>query len=351
MNYKNFYKNKKILVTGSTGFKGSWLCYILYNFGSKVYGFSDSLNKDHLNYKILKLDKKITTFFGDVTDYKKINQVINKTKPEIIFHLAAQSLVKKSYNFPLQTFRSNSIGVLNVLDICRNTKFLKSIVIITSDKCYKNKESNSGYKESDEIGGLDPYSASKAVSENIFYSYLNSFYKNNKSLGIVSARAGNVIGGGDWSADRILPDYIKSLKYKKKFSIRSPQATRPWQHIFELINGYLILAHKTYGNNKFNGSWNFGPNKKNSISVIEMITRSAKLLLSKKKIFIINNKKNAETKNLFLNANKSNKLLNWHPKFDINQTLKFTCDWYAAFLKKQDLEKFSYKQFKKYFLI
>lgn len=345
-----FFKNKKIVITGNTGFKGSWLSYVLLNLGAKVYGYSKKIEKDHLNFRVLKLKNKIFQTNGDVCDKIKLTKFLKKTKPDIIFHLAAQSLVKKSYNDPINTFKSNSIGVLNVLEISRNLKNLKSLVIVTSDKCYKNSEKKGGYKENDHLSGSDPYSGSKAAAEIIFNSYKMSFYDKKLNLGLVSARAGNVIGGGDWSQDRIIPDFIKSIKYKKKFIIRSPKSTRPWQHVFDLINGYLLLSFKSYGNNKFNGSWNFGPNKTNSIQVLEIINFMKKYLNLKKKIVIKEDNKIKETINLFLNASKSRKFLDWKPKFKISKSLETTSDWYEYYIHDKNLEKISKKQFDEYFI-
>lgn len=348
--YIKFFKNKKIIITGNTGFKGSWLTYILINLGANVYGYSEKLDTKHLNYKLLGLDKKVVTKYGDISDKNKLKKFINKVKPQIIFHLAAQALVKKSYNNPFQTFKTNVEGVLNILEISRDLKNLKCLMIVTSDKCYKNFEKKTGYLETDQLSGEDPYSSSKAAAENIFYSYNKSFYKLKKNIGIVSVRAGNVIGGGDWSEDRIIPDFIKSIMIKKKFVIRSPNSTRPWQHVFDLINGYLILCFKCYGNNRYNGSWNFGPAKKNSITVLKMIQILKKILKTDKNINIKQSKKIKETVNLYLNAKKSEKFLKWKPKFNIFNSLKFTADWYENYINKKDIKKVSLEHFRSFFL-
>ena len=272
-----FFKGKKIFITGHTGFKGSWLTYILYLSGAKLVGYSLRPKNRFDNFYLLKLDKKIKNYYGDIRNKKVIESKIKKFNPDILFHLAAQPLVKESYKNPEFTFSTNVIGTLNVLEIIKEVKSVKSAIIVTSDKCYKNYEKISGYSEDDELGGEDPYSASKAAAENIFFSYQKSFFNNKNKIGLVSVRAGNVIGGGDWSEDRIIPDLIKSIIYRKKFIIRSPKSTRPWQHIFDLINGYLILSKRIYGNNKLNGSWNFGPNK-NHITVKQVISKLIKKL-------------------------------------------------------------------------
>ncbi len=344
-----FFRGKKIFVTGHTGFKGSWLAYILYLSGGKILGYSLKPKNKFDNFYLLKLDKKIKNYYGDVRDKDNLKKEIKKFKPDIIFHLAAQPLVKESYKNPRFTFSTNIFGTLNILETLREIKSVKSAIIITSDKCYKNYEQKSGYSEEDELGGEDPYSASKAAAENIFFSYQRSFFKNRNKIGLVSVRAGNVIGGGDWSQDRIIPDLIKSIITKKKFIIRSPKSTRPWQHIFDLLNGYLILSKKIYGNNKYNGSWNFGPNQ-NHITVDEVISKLIGILDINKKVFVKTDKKIKETALLSLNINKSKKNLNWKTKLSLNQSLKIIAEWYLCYINdKKNIEKFSRKQIERFF--
>jgi len=344
-----FFKNKKIFITGHTGFKGSWLAYILYLSGAKVTGYSLKPKNKQDNFYLLKLDSKIKNYYSDIRNEKNLKNKIKKCKPDIIFHLAAQPLVKESYKNPKFTFSTNIIGTLNILEAARDVKSVKSVLIITSDKCYKNYEKKSGYSEADELGGKDPYSASKAAAENIFYSYNESFYKSKKKLGLVSVRAGNVIGGGDWSKDRIIPDLIKSIIFNKKFILRSPKSTRPWQHVFDLLNGYLMLSKKIYGNNKYNGSWNFGPNKSH-LTVKDVISGLVDIMEIKKKIFIKKDKKLKETDLLSLKINKSKKYLKWKPKLTFFQTLKMTAEWYQCFINdKKKIVELSKKQINNYF--
>ena len=344
-----FFKGKKIFITGHTGFKGSWLAYILYLSGAKVAGYSLKPKNKFDNFYLLKLNKKIQNYFGDVRDEKNLIKKIKNFKPDIIFHLAAQPLVKESYDSPKFTFSTNLLGTLNVLEAIREVKNIKSALIITSDKCYKNYEKKGGYSEEDELGGDDPYSASKAAAENIFHSYQKSFFKHKNKIGLVSVRAGNVIGGGDWSKDRIIPDLIKSIISNKKFTIRSPKSTRPWQNVFDLLNGYLILSIKIYGNNKFNGSWNFGPNDSH-VTVKEVISKLIKILKVNKKIFIKIDKKIKETELLSLKTDKSKKYLKWKPKLSFNQNLKITGDWYLCYINsKVNIENISKKQVESFF--
>ena len=349
MSNLEFFKGKKIFITGHTGFKGSWLAYILYLSGAKIAGYSLKPKNRYDNFYLLKLDKKILSYFGDIRDKKKLSDKINEFKPDIIFHLAAQPLVKESYRDPKFTFSTNILGTVNILESIREVTSIKSAVIITSDKCYKNYEKKSGYSEEDELGGEDPYSASKAAAENIFYSYQKSFFKNKKKIGLVSVRAGNVIGGGDWSQDRIIPDLIKSIILKKKFIIRSPKSTRPWQHIFDLLNGYLILSAKIYENNKFNGSWNFGPNV-NHVTVKEVITKLISILGINKRVFIKIDKTIKETGLLSLKTHKSKSNLKWKTKLSLNQNLKIIAEWYLCYINnKKNIEKLSKRQVESFF--
>jgi len=341
-----FYKNKKILITGHTGFKGSWLTMVLKLLGSKVYGFSLS-GENFKNLKIFGIQNSIKNYYGNASNYKKYEKIIKKIKPEIIFHLAAQSLVRKSYNDPYNTFQSNTIGVLNILEIKRRNNFIKSLVIVTSDKCYKNKESSFGYNEFSEIGGDDPYSGSKAAAENIFYSYSVSFRKLFSNA--CSVRAGNVIGGGDWSEDRVIPDTVRSILKKKKIFIRSPNAIRPWQHVLEPISGYVKLALLNYKYpNKFNSSWNFGPKIKKNFTVKMLVEKFLKY--SKKKTSIKIKKNNLkETKTLHLNSTKVKKKIKWVSKWTHENAIKETAEWYNAYYKKENMHLFTLKQIFKYF--
>jgi CDP-glucose 4,6-dehydratase len=344
---KKFYRNKKVLITGHTGFKGSWLCMVLKFFGANVYGYSLK-DKKFKNLENLNIKKKIKTFDGDVSNIVNFERIIKKIKPEIVFHLAAQSLVKQSYKDSYKTFLSNTVGVLNILEIKKKNGFIKSLVIVTSDKCYKNKESNKGYNELSEIGGNDPYSGSKAAAEIIFNSYASSF--NNSFSNTCSARAGNVIGGGDWSKNRIIPDVVKSIYKKKDFIIRNPNAIRPWQHVLEPLSGYIKLALLNYKfPNKFNSSWNFGPKKKINYSVKKVVEKFLKYSKKKITIKIRKNKDIKETKTLHLISNKAKSKINWQSKWSHELAIKQTAEWYNAYFLKKDMSKFTLKQIAEYF--
>ena len=339
-----FFKNKKILVTGATGFKGSWLCLWLHSLGSKVYavGYNPNLNKKLFHQ--LNLKKKVNLKIFDIRNYNLLYNYISKVKPDIIFHLAAQPLIYESYKNPFLTYEVNSLGTLNLLETLRkiNTK-PKSIIFVTSDKCYESNNSTKGFNENDKLGGIDPYSGSKASAEIMIKSYYNSFFKK-KKIGIASARAGNVIGGGDWSDNRLIPDAIKCLKNRQKIILRNPKFNRPWQHVLEPLHGYLILAKKLYSSpEKFSGPWNFGT-KKNTVTNVEEIIRKIIYYWGSGNY---SNKKSKyyEQKNLQLNISKANKYLKWYPKLTIDQSVYLTTSWYyEALNSKQTIEQITLKQ-------
>ena len=346
---KKFYKNKRIFITGNTGFKGSWLTMILNSFKSNLCGYSLNENFKPSMYELLNLKSKIKLIKGDVRNFQHLNKSINKFKPDIIFHLAAQSLVHKSYIDPLFTVSTNTGGSANILESCRLSKSLKSLVYITSDKCYENVEWIWGYRENDKLGGYDAYSSSKAAAENIFSAYLESFFKN-KKLGAVSVRAGNVIGGGDWSENRIIPDIIKSIENKKKIIIRNPKSTRPWQHVLDPLLGYLILGMKAYNNNNFSGSYNFGPNNDAVLTVRDVVNQMSKRLNIKKKNILFNNKKSKfkEANLLKLNCDKAKDRIRWYPKISSKMSIDLACDWYKSYFEKKNMTKVTELQIQKF---
>ena len=326
MNLK-FFKNKKILVTGASGFKGAWLSFMLHILSAKVYGLGIKPNLNEKLFNQIKLKKKITFKYINITDKNRLKKYIHKIKPSIIFHLAAQPILSESYKYPFKTIVTNSIGTLNLLDICKELKFVKSIVCITSDKCYKNNYSTTGFKEDDKLGGEDPYSASKACSEIIAESYYKSFYKK-KKIGLATTRAGNVIGGGDWSPNRLVPDCINWLMNKEIIKIRRPNFNRPWQHVLDPLYGYIKLSYELYKKpEKYSGSWNFGSKKGNIISVKNIVKIIIKYW-GNGRYKILNKKLFYEQENLQLNIQKSNKILKWFPKYSIKESLATTVEWY-----------------------
>ena len=345
----NFWNGKKVFVTGHTGFKGSWLVFWLSELGANVTGYSlKPKNRENL-FEKLKLKKKISkNYFADIRNYKKLKKAVKLCNPEVVFHLAAQPLVLDSYKEPLKTYETNVIGTANLLESCKLVNKLRSVLIITTDKCYKNKEINYGYKEEDELGGYDPYSSSKACAEIVTGSYNDSFFYNSKT-NIASVRAGNVIGGGDWSKNRIVPDILKAYNQNKELFVRNPKSTRPWQHVIEPISGYLKLARVLFHKKSFSGAWNFGPYKKDNLKVSEIIKLFEKNLEKNKFRYKFSKKKQKlhEANLLMLDIRKVIKNLNWKPKWSADQAIKKVIEW-NEWYKKNKIEEVTKKQILEY---
>lgn len=354
-NLQKFYKNKKVLITGHTGFKGGWLSQILLDWGATIIGISLKPNTNPSLFKVLGLEKNVKNYFCDIRNFKKVLEIFKKEQPEIVFHLAAQPLVRESYSNPLYTFETNIIGTANVLQAMREIETVRAAVMITTDKVYENKESGSAFKESDKLGGYDPYSASKAAAEIVIDSYIKSFFnprdynKKHKTL-IASARAGNVIGGGDWCKDRIVTDIVRAIFEKdEKIIIRNPDAIRPWLYVLEPLYGYLLLAEKLYsGKKEFVGSWNFGPNNKNYLTVEKLVKMTLELL-RQGTYKIQKDPTMHEARLLKINSHKTQKFLNWQAKLGIETILKLTCDWYQAFYNKKDVVGLTNQQINNFF--
>ena len=345
----SLYKGKRVLVTGDTGFKGSWLSMILLQLGAEIVGYALPPETEDSLFNSLGLSTKIKHIDGDIRDLDALLNVFNEHKPEFLFHLAAQAIVRRSYNDPKNTFDTNISGSVNILEAVRQTPSLKSIIYVTSDKCYKNKEWIWGYRENDELGGHDPYSASKAAAEIVFSSYLDSFFQKKDDIGLASVRAGNVIGGGDWSEDRIVPDCIRALSNNEPIIIRNPKSTRPWQHVLDPLFGYILLSFKLYRNRKdYNGSWNFGPDAESIKTVNELAEQIVKNWGAGK--ININKDKNSphEAGLLHLNCDKVNQALNWLPKWDFERSIKETTVWYKDVLNGKSAFDITLKQIKEY---
>jgi CDP-glucose 4,6-dehydratase len=347
--FGNIYNGKTVFITGHTGFKGSWLSLWLTKLGAKVVGYALEPPTKPNHFDLLNLD--IISIIGDIRDKDKLNSVIKEYKPEIVFHLASQPLVRYSYNNPLETFEINVIGTINLFEACKNVDSIRAIINVTSDKCYENREWFWGYRESDPLGGYDPYSASKACSEIVTSCYRKSFfnledYGEKHNILLASVRAGNVIGGGDWREDRLIPDIVRSVIKKEKLKIRNPKATRPWQHVLEALSGYLILGQKLLeGRKDFADAWNFGPNEDNHIDV-ETVVREVKNRWSNFEYEIDSTNHPHEAKLLKLDSSKARNLLRWRPVWNFEKTIDVTVNWYREYYENgnicslRDLEEY-----------
>lgn len=337
--FANVFKNKTVLVTGHTGFKGSWLCVWLKELGANVVGYALEPYTDRDNFVVTGLQHRVAHIIGDVRDFHEMRKIFEEYQPEFVFHLAAQAIVRESYVSPKETYDINIGGTANMLECCRLTDSVRVIVNITSDKCYENKEWVWGYRESDPMGGYDPYSSSKGCSELITAAYRRSFFNpddfNAHKKSLASARAGNVIGGGDWQKDRIIPDCIMALESNKPIEIRNPNAMRPWQHVLEPLSGYLLLAFRMYEEpQKFCGAWNFGPNSDSIIPVGEVAAKVVAQWGNGSWIDLSNENAPHEAKLLSLDISKANSYLKWFPVWDTEKAIEKTVDWYKEYKKK-----------------
>ncbi|MFA6078180.1 MAG: CDP-glucose 4,6-dehydratase [Candidatus Omnitrophota bacterium] len=349
--FGNVYKGKRVFITGHTGFKGSWLTLWLLGLGASVTGYSLDIPTKPSNFEALGLRKKIKHVKGDVRDLNSLKKAIDDSSPDIVFHLAAQALARRSYDMPQDTFFTNLGGTVNMLECLRSSGSVEAAVIITSDKCYQNVEKAEGYKESDLLGGNDPYSASKACAEIAAKAYMRSFFSGKNSLKIATARAGNVIGGGDWAEDRIIPDCVRALSKGKSVMIRNPEATRPWQHVLEPLSGYLYLGQYLLERPKMahGEAFNFGPNEMVAKSVREVM----ELFLSYwgegswKYVPVKDGKK--ESKLLKLSCAKARSRLGWSSALNFKESIRFTADWYKNYYGKVSAaEELSYNQIDEY---
>lgn len=347
--FNGIYKGKKVFLTGHTGFKGAWLSIWLKQLGAEVLGYSLEPNTTPNLFNLCEIDKEINSVFGDIRDSEKLEKVMTKFNPDIVFHLAAQPLVRLSYNEPKMTYETNVIGTLNVYEAARKCNSLKAIVSITTDKCYENKEWVYGYRENDPMGGYDPYSSSKGCAELLTSSYRNSFF-NNLGISLASTRAGNVIGGGDWAEDRLIPDLVRAVSNNEALIIRNPIATRPWQHVLEPLSGYLWLgALLLQGRKELSCGWNFGPNDSNVLSVEEIL----KLSLKEWGRGVYKVDKSAqphEAKLLKLDISKARAELKWEPVYHVEDTISKTIEWYKNFYDNKDINmrEFTINQIKEY---
>jgi CDP-glucose 4,6-dehydratase len=328
--FSGIYKDKRVLVTGHTGFKGSWLCLWLKKLGAEVYGIALEPNTEPSHWNLLNLSME--SHICDIRNLSEIKRIFQLIQPDIIFHLAAQPIVRVSYENPVETYTTNVLGTVNVLEASRYIPNLKAVIIVTSDKCYDNKEWVWGYRENETMGGKDPYSSSKGCAELVTAAYRDSFFSSiNNSTLIASVRAGNVIGGGDWAQDRILTDIVISASQKRTLLLRNPKSTRPWQFVLEPLSGYLCLGEKLLnGIQEFATAWNFGPGLENNITVEELVLK-AKRYWDNINYEIDKKEHPYESNYLMLDSTKAYKNLFWKPVWDIERTIKWTIDWYKAF--------------------
>ena len=346
--FNNIYKNKKVFLTGHTGFKGSWLALWLMRLGAEVCGYSLSPNTKPSMFQKLDIGNKISkSIIGDILDSEKLEKAISDFQPEIMFHLAAQPLVRLSYSEPLLTYQTNVIGTLNVLEAARKCSSVKAFVNVTTDKCYENKEIQRGYREDDPMGGYDMYSSSKGCVEIMSSSYRRSFLKDGYAM--ATARAGNVIGGGDWALDRLIPDCIRGINDGIDIEIRNPVAVRPWQHVLEPLSGYLLLGQKLLEDGqKYADGFNFGPNEESVLTVAE-VAKKVTEFYGKGKVIVGEKSPLHEAGLLMLNIEKAEKILGWTPTYNADDAIKNTVDWYKKFYSNQEnMLNFTIKQIEEY---
>ena len=344
----NFWKNRSVLITGHTGFKGGWMALWLTKMGAKVHGYSlDPVTNFNFFTETNLKDRLTSSTIGDIQNLPKLEAAISFAKPSIIIHMAAQALVMKSYSDPVQTFKTNVIGTVNLLEATKKVGNIEAIVNITTDKCYENQEQLKPYIENDKLGGYDPYSSSKACAELVSAAYRNSYLKE-REIKIATVRAGNVIGGGDWAEDRLIPDFFRSIQTGKKLLIRAPNAIRPWQHVLEPLSGYLILAEKlVIKGHSYAEAWNFGPKNDDPKSVSWVINYLSQKV-PKVKLEIDINPNPYETKLLLLDSSKAMSKLKWIPRWSLVETLDKIIEWHQAWAEKKQMSEVSVSQIESY---
>lgn len=353
MTDKNFWKDKKVFVTGHTGFKGSWLCLWLHALGSKVTGYALTPPTNPSLFELCAVDTLMNSVICDIRDLKSLEEAVHLSQAEIIIHMAAQSLVRESYKNPVETYFVNVMGTVNLLEVTKNCSSVKAVVNVTTDKCYENREWYWAYRENESLGGYDPYSTSKACSELITAAYRNSFFNLKKydkhAVGVASARAGNVIGGGDWAADRLIPDCVRALLAGGKIIIRNPAAVRPWQHVLEPLSGYLILAQKLYENGPgYAGAWNFGPDDRD-VKPVEWIVKKICEKWGESASYKVDKGEHPhEAHYLRLDCSKAKEELGWHPKWNLEKAIDAVIEWTRTYKKKANLRKVCLEQIEKY---
>jgi len=344
----DFWRNKSVFLTGHTGFKGGWLTLWLSMLGAKVTGYALAPSTQPSFFSAVNLERHLTqNYLANINDYETLEAALATANPVIILHLAAQPLVRQSYAEPLETYQANVMGTANLLQAARHCSAVQAIVVVTSDKCYENQAWPWGYRETDTLGGYDPYSNSKACQELVVSAFRQS-YLQDKGVAIATARAGNVIGGGDWSEDRLIPDAMRAHAAQACLTIRSPQATRPWQHVLEPLAGYLVLAEQLWVNPGLAGGWNFGPLDSDVRTVEEVLELTSQCLAGGLQWRVDTLAQPHEAQLLKLDCSKSMHLLSWKPRWGLEQALAYTCDWYRHFSAKRSAWEISQFQITRY---
>lgn len=350
----SFWKGKRVFLTGHTGFKGGWLSLWLTSMGAKVMGYALAPNTNPNFFEVAKVaDDLERSHIADIRDLEKLQKAMANAKPEVVIHMAAQPLVRYSYANPVETYATNVMGTVHVLESIRHVDSVRAVVIVTTDKCYENKEWAWGYRENEPMGGYDPYSNSKGCAELVTSAYRQSYFPAEKyakhQVAIASARAGNVIGGGDWSEDRLIPDAIKAFEANETLIIRNPLATRPWQHVLEPLSGYLVLAQALYEKGaKFDGGWNFGPRDEDARPVQEVINLLIKNWGSVASWTQDQSEQPHEAHSLKLDCSKARQFLNWIPQWSLEQVIEKITQWHHAYLKQNNMREISLQQISKY---
>jgi CDP-glucose 4,6-dehydratase len=349
-----FWQDKKVFVTGHTGFKGAWLCMWLHSLGAKVVGYATEPPTHPSLFQVCKVeDLLVKSVIGDIRDLKLLQSEMAISQPDIVIHMAAQPLVRESYTAPVDTYFINVMGTVHLLEAIRNTDSVRAVVNVTSDKCYENKEWPWGYRENEPMGGYDPYSSSKACAELVTSAYRNSYFNSceydRHGVAIATARAGNVIGGGDWAKDRLIPDCIRSLLGGETITIRNPQSIRPWQHVLEPLSGYLLLAEMLYESGaQYNGAWNFGPEDRDAKPVEWIVQKMCEKWRDNRGYIIEEGHHPHEATYLKLDCSKAKMQLNWSPRWSLEQALNYIIEWTLAYKNGADMQSISLRQIQEY---
>lgn len=347
-----FWRGRRVLVTGHTGFKGSWVCLWLKHLGAHVTGYAMAPPTCPNLFELADIGQGLTSICGDIRDGSRLRSTVERTEPEVIMHMAAQPLVRRSYSDPIETFSTNVMGTVNVLESVRYTPSVRVVIVVTSDKCYRNQGWDWGYRENDALGGHDPYSSSKGCAELVTAAYRQSYFHSTNStsrcVGIASARAGNVIGGGDWAIDRLIPDMVRAFNVSEPVLIRNPHSVRPWQHVLEPLSGYLLLAERLWDAPQIGESWNFGPRNDDAHPVGWVVERLVELWGQGARWQLDDSKHPREEQMLKLDCSRAANKLGWYPQLSLDTALEWTVQWYRAHLHGSDARQLTLEQIQRY---